>query len=244
MGPGLLSVTVLGCDGSFPGPAGACSGYLIRGAGKNIWVDAGSGTMANLQRYIALVDLDAVVVTHSHPDHWSDLEGLAIAFKWSLDRGGLPVFAAEGIREKMRVGVAADAFTWGAIDESTAISIGEMKVCFSRTDHPVPTFAVRVECAGRVLGYSADTGPGWNLSSLGTDLDLALCEATFLRDREGTVQHLSARQAGASASEAEVKRLVITHLMPGVDRLAAQIEAAESYGREVEVATIGAQYEV
>lgn len=239
-----ISVTVLGCDGSFPGPAGGCSGYLLRSAETNVWIDAGSGTMANLQKHIDLEEIDAVVITHEHPDHWTDLEGLAIAFKWSLRRDGPVIFAPSGIRELMRVGSAADVFSWQGIDESSRVSAGGVQISFSRTDHPVPTFAVRAECDGRRLGYSADSGPGWGLAQLGDDLHLALCEATFLADKEGTVQHMSARQAGRSAAEAKAERLVITHLMPGVDRDESRIEAEKAFGSPVEMAHVGARYEV
>ena len=200
--------------------------------------------MSNLQRFIQLDEVDAVVITHEHPDHWSDLEGLAIAFKWGLRRDGPAVFAPEGLQTMMRVGTAADVFTWHSISESREVSLEEVKLSFSRTDHSVPTFAVRAECQGRKFGYSADTGPRWRLAALGTDLDLALCEATFLADKEGTVQHMSARQAGTSAAEAGVKRLVITHLMPGVDKHAAAEEASRSFGVAVDVAAIGARFEV
>ncbi|HUE58798.1 MAG TPA: MBL fold metallo-hydrolase [Acidimicrobiales bacterium] len=244
MDPTALSVTILGCDGSFPGPAGACSGYLIRSDETNVWMDAGSGTMSNLQAHVRLQEVDAVIITHEHPDHWTDLEGLAIAFKWSLRRDGPVVFAPAGLRELMRVGAAADVFRWQTIDEGSVESIGPLQLSFSRTDHSVPTFAVRAESRGRALGYSADTGPGWGLSQLGRDINLALCEATFLADKEGTVQHLSARQAGSSAAKAQVERLVITHITPGVDRDAARIEATASFGGSVEVAAIGTRYEV
>lgn len=200
--------------------------------------------MANLQSHVQLPELDAVVITHQHPDHWSDLEGLAIAFKWALGMPGPRVIAPKELRDLMRVGEAADNLRWEAIDTSTAVSIGDLRLSFSRTDHPVPTFAVRIDFLGRSLGYSADTGPAWSLGELGSDLDLALCEATFLSDREGTVQHMSARQAGISARESGVKRLVITHLTPGVNRDAARQEAEKSFGAAVEVAAIGATYQI
>lgn len=200
--------------------------------------------MANLQRHCDLTQIDAVLLTHAHPDHWSDIEALAVAFKWALRRRGPVVYAPGGIRELARVGSSIDALDWRAIDESTELEVGAMRLSFSRTDHSVPTHAVRLDCGGRVLVYSADTGPGWELSQIGRDMDLALCEATFLADKEGIVQHMSARQAGASAARARARRLVITHLTPGIDPEAARAEAAESFGAPVEVATIDATYEV
>ena len=97
---------------------------------------------------------------------------------------------------------------------------------------------------GRTLGYSADSGPAWELASLGSGLDVALCEATFLADREGSVQHLSARQAGRMAHDAGAHRLIITHLTPGVDPEAARAEAASAYGGDVALAVIGDQFEI
>jgi len=74
-----MKLTVLGCSGSYPGPGGAASGYLVEADGTRIWLDAGSGTLANLQRHIGLDAVDAVVLSHEHPDHWADIEGFHIA---------------------------------------------------------------------------------------------------------------------------------------------------------------------
>lgn len=244
MGSGNLLLTVLGCDGSYPGPGGACSGYLVQGENTSIWLDAGSGTMANLQRFIGLDQIDAVVLTHEHPDHWTDLEAYCVALKWGLRRSGPPVYGPENLERLMRVGSAANAVRWYTIAEGTDVQVGNLHLTFSRTDHPVPTFAVRIDGAGRSLGYSADSGPDWAMASLGSGLDLALCEATFLSDEEGSVQHMSARQAGRTAAEAAAKRLVITHLAPRIDRESARTEAEEAFGAPVEVAAISSRYEV
>jgi ribonuclease BN (tRNA processing enzyme) len=237
-----LAVTILGCDGSYPGPGGACSGYLVTCEDTRVWLDAGSGTLARLQEHVALEALDAVVLSHQHPDHWTDVEHLAVALRWALDRPGVPVFAPDRLRSLTRVGSAVDVLDWHVIGDGGRVTIGALDFVFSQTDHPVTTLAVRVEGGGRSLGYSADSGPGWQLAALGPALDLALCEATFLADKEGTVQHLSARQAGLTARRAEVSRLVITHLLPRVDREAARQEAAAAYGGEVTVARPGARF--
>jgi ribonuclease BN (tRNA processing enzyme) len=237
-----LSLTVLGCDGSYPGPGGACSGYLVSCDGTNIWLDAGSGTMSNLQLHIPIEEIDAVVVSHHHPDHWSDLDHLAIACKWVIDKPGIPVYTSPSVYEMLRVGTAADVLEWHTIKERDQVTIGAMALSFSETDHVSTTLAVRIDAGRRSIGYSADTGPGWDLTALGSGLNLALCEATFLHDNEGEIPHLSARQAGEKARDAGVERLVITHLWPRLDREAARAEAAEAFGGDVTVAAVGDRY--
>jgi ribonuclease BN (tRNA processing enzyme) len=236
-----LSLTVLGADGSFPGPGGACSGYLVECAGTRVWLDAGSGSLANLQRHVALGDIDAVVISHGHPDHWTDLEGFYVACRYFYELSGIPVYAPAGLAG-MTTGIHDDGvFVWHDLTEGHEATIGPLRLVFSRTDHMIETYAVRIESGTRALGYSADTGPGWALDALGS-LDLALVEASFLSDKEGTVQHLSARQAGAMARAAKADRLVITHIGPAIDRVAAEAEAEAAFGAPVEVAAIDARF--
>jgi len=233
-----LSLTVLGCCGSYPGPGGACSGYLVRSAGTTLWLDAGSGTLANLQRHVGLFDVDAVVLSHEHPDHWSDLEGFAVACAHVVGRSGVPVFAPAGLRRHVQHDPDG-VLVWHEVSSGSTVACKGLTLRFSRTDHPPETLAVRVDGGGRSLGYSADTGPAWSLEALGPGLDLALCEATFLADREGTAGHLSGRQAGRSARAAGVPRLMVTHVWPTVAVPDVVEEAAEALGRPVEAAATG-----
>lgn len=246
---GGLSVTILGCDGSYPGPGGACSGYLVRTPGSTIWLDAGSGTLANLQRHVGLHQIDAIVLSHEHPDHWSDLEGFRVAAAYVLQRTSVPVYAPAGLRAR----VFSDfepAVEWHPVADGDEVRLpagedrGQVRLRFSRTDHPPETLAVRIDAGGRSLAYSADTGPGWSFAALGAGIDVGLCEATWLTDREGAGGHLSARQAGAMAREAGVGRLVLTHVWPTVDPAASRAEAGAAYGEPVEVARLHQTYQV
>ncbi|MBN2622032.1 MAG: MBL fold metallo-hydrolase, partial [Acidimicrobiales bacterium] len=79
-----LTVTVLGSSGTYAGPGEACSGYLVRSPGATVVVDLGSGTLANLQHHVELGAVDAVVLTHEHPDHWLDLPLLRNALRYVL----------------------------------------------------------------------------------------------------------------------------------------------------------------
>ena len=237
-----MTVTVLGCDGAFPGPGGACSGYLIQGAGTTVWLDAGSGTLAALQRHVPLDRVDAVVLSHEHPDHWTDLEGFAVASTYFLHLPPVPVLAPSGLAGKLRTG--GSCLEWRDVADGDRVEVGGLRLTFSRTDHGPPTLAVRLDGPGGALGYSADTGPGWSLEALGPGLGLALCEATYLQDQEGEYQHMSARQAGTSGRDAGVGTLVLTHRAPTVDAAASFAEGSEAFGRAVEQAAPGRVFEL
>lgn len=232
-----LTLTVLGCSGSYPGPGQACSGYLVESGSTRVWLDAGSGTLANLQSHIRLDEVDAVVLSHEHPDHWTDLEGFAVASHYVLHLPPVPVLAPAGLRRQLRT--RGDALVWREVADGAQVEIGELRLTFSRTDHGPETLAVRVDGGGRALGYSADTGPGWSLAELGAGLDLALCEATYLEEHDDGGRHMTARQAGWSAREADASRLVITHLLPTLDPDASRASATAGFGAPVEVARAG-----
>ena len=232
-----MELTVLGCSGSFGAPAGgACSGYLVRTAGATLWLDCGNGTLANLQRHGAVDDVTAVVVTHWHPDHCVDLYGLHVLLKYGLERRGLPVYGPEGLEDRLGTLVDGDwggVFAWTAVGDGDTATVGDCGLRFSRTAHPPPTTAVELSADGKRLVYTADTGPDWSPEVFGPGADLVLSEATFQRDNEDSGIHLSARQAGEAARAAGARRLMLTHLWPGLDPAASVVEGSEAFGREV-----------
>lgn len=241
------SITVLGCSGTYAGAGGACSGYLVRTATTSIWLDCGAGSLGNLQRHVSLLDLDAIVVSHSHPDHWLELPVVVNALRYGLDAGDreLPLLWTADTAAHFHAVSSHHPFPTFApriIDETATATIGDIDLRFSRTDHPVETLAVRAESGGRAIVYSADTGNEWSLGSLGADLDLpievAVVEATLDEANRNVVQHLTARQAGEQAARAGVASLVLTHLAPGSDPAARSADAAAVFDGPVEVAEI------
>ena len=244
-----LGVTVLGCSGSYSTPGGACSGYLVESPGARVWLEAGPGTLGNLQRHCDLADLDAVVISHEHVDHWTDLAVVFSAFRHYERRSHLPVYGTSGTRSLagalLRKDDLAPTFAWHQVSAGDQTEIGDQRWRFSRTDHPVETLAPRVDSGGRSFAYSADTASGWSIDQLGQGIHLALCEATFLEaDRHLGASHLTAREAGAMASTAGAQRLLLTHLAPGSNADAMAREASESFGRPADVVQQDRRYEV
>lgn len=204
-------------------------------------LDAGPGTFANLQCHVDPASIDAIVLSHHHPDHWTDLYAMSVHARFALGRRGIPVYAPSGVIERAGQAIA-ESLDWHEVTDGDTVQIGRFTCTFHRTDHSFETLAVRIEGGGRTLGYSADTGPGFSLTRLGTDLDLLLTEATYTFEHEGTADHMSGRQAGAQARRAGAARLVVTHRWPTIDpgSLLAEVEGA--FGRPAEQAAIGKEF--
>jgi ribonuclease BN (tRNA processing enzyme) len=250
-----MRVTVVGCSGSFPGPDSPASCYLVEADGYAMAVDLGNGSLGELQRHLPLTELDAVLVSHLHPDHCMDLLPLYVARTYDpVHRyGRLPVYAptgagahlarAYGRAEEPGLAGCFEFLTWAAGDHE----IGPFTVTVAPAAHPVETWMMRVEHDGGVLAYSADTGPCDRLVEVARDADLALFESSFEEGRDDAAPpelHLTGRQAGELAHRAGARRLVLTHLPPWNDPDTSLAAAAAVYDGPLGLARPGATYEL
>ena len=138
---------------------------------------------------------------------------------------------------------AADYYRHGiARLEDRWIGLGERGERFGATDHGTPTLAVHLSHQGATLAYSADSGPGWSVEELGAAIGTFLCEATYTQELEGSLLHLSGREAGAMARAAGVGRLILTHRWPTVSADDVRREAELAFGQPVEQASMGAVF--
>lgn len=244
-----LAVTVLGCSGTYAGPGNACSGYLVRGGGVAVLLDAGPGTLSSLQQHVRPTVLDAVVVSHSHPDHWGDIPVMRNALHYVLGHSGLALYSTAetlGYVESVFPGGAGEAFRPEVITDGSEIHVGPLRIRCSRTAHPPETLGFRVDFGGRSFAYSADTGPAWSLGELGVGIDLGICEATWL-DADGfdlDDLHMTAGQAGRLARADGIGRLVVSHVPPTGSWDLAVAEASDAYGAPVDPARIHHTYVV
>ncbi|MEO6991051.1 MAG: MBL fold metallo-hydrolase [Candidatus Baltobacteraceae bacterium] len=248
MNLGERSLTVLGSSSSIPRPGRACSSYLIEADGFALALDFGTGSFANLRSAISFERLDAVVVTHMHPDHFLDLIPLRYALRYGrppsarrlrvfVPPGGAPILrglAAAFARETTDAYFDA-VYKLESYDPARPLALGPFVLHFAPTTHFIPTFAVRCETAGASLGYSADTAPSQTVVRLAREADVFLCEATLGPDAEEPAPrgHLSAREAGELARDARVRRLALTHYPGDVDARALVAAAARSYDGEI-----------
>ncbi len=228
-----LELRILGCDGTYAGPGGACSGYLVSSPTTHLWLDAGPGTLSRIQRHVPLTEVSALVISHEHPDHSGELPVLRNALRFLLDVSGLPVLTTQGTRTLVEqlTGGAEPTFAWDVVADGAERQVGDLRVRFVATDHPVETLAVRVDHPSGSLAYTADTGgalDGARLDPDGTGVDVLLVEASMSAEQEDAVQHLSARQAARLAHAAGARRVVVTHVVPGTppEQRRAEVAAA------------------
>jgi len=245
----VLAVDILGCSGSYAAAGGACSGYLMQSPQAKVWLDAGPGTLSNLQKVCSIGELDAVVLTHAHPDHWLEIPVVANAISWYEPRARLPVYsnAHTAAHARNLIGPEIDGpFDWRVIEVDDVVNIADQRWTFAETDHYVPTFATRVDVDGESIVFSSDTGPAFSLRPMverSGPIDLALVESTFLeRGDNPDALHLAAPEAGMLAHEAGVKKLLLTHLAPHEDQQAHLAAAARNFSGDIVLAQVGHQY--
>jgi ribonuclease BN (tRNA processing enzyme) len=244
-----MDLTIVGCSGSFPGARSAASCYLVNADGFRLLVDLGNGAFGPLHRHLAPEQVDAVLISHLHADHCVDMCAYQV-FRKYFPAGALPpipVYGPAGTAARLDRAADVDggghpvseAFDFVTLAPGT-LEIGPLAVTAGHMNHPVETFGFRLEHAGRVIAYSADTGPTDRLTRLAAGADVLLCEATFT-DGPGLPAdlHLTPRQAGEHATRAGVGQLVLTHLMPWNSRERAQAEAARTYQGALSLAEPG-----
>lgn len=252
-----MRLTVVGCSGSVPGPDGAASCYLVTADdGDREWcllLDLGSGALGPLHRYVDPMALDAVLLSHLHPDHCLDLSGLHV-----LRRHGptpatseLAVWGPPGVAERMarvhgvRQAEPLRGMAWGELVDRRPVRLGPFTITPYAVAHPVPAFGFRVEADDRVLAYTGDTDSCPALAPLLAGADLALVEAGFPEEEVARGIHLTpARAAQAVLDAGGVGTLVLTHLPPWADVDAAREQASALWAGPLTIAGPGQTFEV
>ncbi len=264
-----MKLTVLGKSPSWQDVGGACSGYLIEEGGYGLLLDCGNGVFAKLREFRDYIDVEAVVISHLHADHFLDLVPYSYALSYAPRQQPVPVpphpgtkhparpllIAPPGATKTFRRVVGAwgnedlieSAFRLSEYRPGSTVEAGPLRLRFQEVPHFTQTFAVDITSAegeGRIT-YGADCRPGDELVEVARDTDLLIVEATLPRpERNGVRGHLTAAEAGEHARRARARRVVLTHISDELDQDLAREEASEAFGGPVEVAREGVSFEV
>lgn len=237
-----MKLMILGMNGPFPAAGGACSGYLVSHGETRVQFDMGTGTLAALTARMAPEKLTALVFSHWHFDHCSDV--LPLLYRLGGDTV-LDVYGPEDELSPVRMQLAAHpGVRLHTLCRGDTVQLGEMTVTAFEARHPVPGLMYRIEAEGRVLAYSGDTNTTADLPALADKADLLLIDGLFPTAMwaEGK-PHLSAAQTAQLAREAGAGKLVITHLNPNIDPQTLLAEARAHY-ITARLAACGDEYEV
>ncbi len=248
-----MEFTVLGAGAAFPRAGGACSGFLVRGGGASIWMDAGNGTFSRLQEVATWRALDAMIITHGHPDHIADVIPLmyAMGFDDNPPDEPLPVYAPPDVEKRLRAAIGGGkskelfdrVFAFAPLQDG--ISVKDLTIECFETSHPIDSCGVRLIADGKTLVYTSDTAFFPELIDHCRGADTLITEATYIAGTQADPGvHMWTHEAGKLATEAAVKRLVLTHVWATFDLAQAEAEVREAYSGPVEAAVEGKRYTV
>lgn len=246
-----MRLTVLGVCGGYPSAGRACSGYLVQAGNTAVLVDCGSGVVANLARHFDFRNLTAVVLSHLHGDHMSDLLVLRYAVQKAMAdgtrKGPLPVYAPPLPESEFDLLRYKQVLEPRPLNPEEHLELGGLDFAFLAVPHPVLTYAMLVTQGNKRLAYTADTSWHPPLVDFVRGADVLLAEATLLEEQPRSPGHLTGKQAGELGRQAGVHRLLLTHLWPGTDWGQVLEEAAQvtaDVGMAVELAGEGSFYQV
>ena len=247
-----MRLTIVGCSGSFAGPASPASSYLVQaehgGRTWNLVLDLGNGALGALQRHIDPLAIDAVVLTHLHSDHCLDLCGLYVVQKYSpvvVARRRILVYGPRRTGERMARAYDMTPpdgmhheFDFRELVDSEAVRIGPFTVTPHLVNHPAEAYGIRVEADGEVLAYTGDTDTCDGLKPLFHNATLVLADSAFIdgRDHARGIHLSGSRAAQAAVDAGGVQRLMLTHIPPWNDPAVCRAQAAAVWPGDVELA--------
>lgn len=218
-----MKLTILGKYGPYPAAGGACSGYFVQDSDTKVLLDCGNGVLSRLQQVCELTELDAIVISHLHSDHFCDM----LVLKYALD-----IMAARSLRYDIPLPVYLpslpfedfsriaykNAFELRPIDPQSDVRIKTLDFKFAEMTHPVLSYAISVSNSQKRLVYSGDTSYNDYFIDFAKGSDLLLADAGLLeKDKKGAVNHMTAAEVGKAASEADVSKLLLSHIWPLYD---------------------------
>lgn len=247
-----MRFSVLGCFSPFAPFKGACNGYLLENNNIKIMIDCGNGSFANLQKYIKFTELDCLIITHFHGDHFNDFEMLRKAFTLAFESGErenpLIVFAPLEDPGYEKIAAYNNIFALIPIEESLEKDqrFGDMVLRFFKTKHTIPCYGIKAKKGDKKISYTSDTAFSHEIAEEIINSDILFAEASLLeRDKNKTIHgHMTAKEAGKLAEAGKVKRLVLTHLNPFNNVTLLKREAEITFEGKVETAKMLKTYTV
>lgn len=229
-----MKLTALGVWGGYPTRDAGTTSYLLQSEeGYNLLLDAGSRAVTELEHELSPNDLDAIILSHYHEDHIADLGALRQYRQLQTVKPEiLPIYGHQENEYEFSKLSLENVSEGIAYDVENGTSVGPFDIQFLKTVHPVICYAMRIveRATGQVLVYTGDTGYFAGLVDFSKDADILLADVYFFKDKAKMPNHLSSVEAGEIAAQANVKKLILTHLPQVGDLQVLREEAQEVAG--------------
>jgi ribonuclease BN (tRNA processing enzyme) len=220
-----MQVRFVGCGDAFGSGGRFNTCFHVSSENVNFLIDCGASSLPALkQQDIARDDIDLVLITHFHGDHFAGLPFLLLDAQFARRTRPLVIAGPDGIETRltqaMEVMFEHSSKTEQRFDLSVVVLKPDETRAFGAvnvTPFPVvhgasggPFLAYRIEAEGRVVAYSADTEWTETLIPAARDADLFIAEAYYY-DRI-VKNHLSLKTLEAHLPQIKPKRLILTHM--------------------------------
>lgn len=229
-----MKLTALGVWGGYPTRDAGTTSYLLQSEeGFNLLLDAGSRAVTELEHELSPNDLDAIILSHYHEDHIADLGALRQYRQLQTVKPEmLPIYGHQENEYEFSKLSLENVSEGIAYDVENGTSVGPFDIQFLKTVHPVICYAMRIveRATGQVLIYTGDTGYFAELVDFSKDADILLADVYFFKDKAKMPNHLSSVESGEIAAQANVKKLILTHLPQVGDLQVLREEAQEAAG--------------
>jgi ribonuclease BN (tRNA processing enzyme) len=249
-----MLLTVLGAGPAYtdrPGASGAC--YLVSLGATNLLLDLGQGSFPRIFPLVRPERLDAVVVSHLHPDHFIDLVPLRHYLRYEfVPPRRVRVLGPSDLGGRLDALHAVPGFTAEALDLTTlgetTHRVGDLVVEGRLVTHTDESYAIRVSPAsgeGRGLVYSGDCGRPQDIVPLVRPGDTLLAEVSFGPGPVPRgVAHLDGPAVGWLATATHVGRTLLTHLQMGYEPELTLATCRAAYDGPIEMVWPGSSLEV
>lgn len=225
-----MKLTLLGTGSFISDLEHMGSGYLIEIGNKKILVDAGCGVQIQLlKKGIGIADLDYIFITHFHPDHTCDLFSLLmrrymLTEFYKKDVKELKIFGPKGIKDFVKqIGIVsqldlADRFKkifYTEMTDGQKEEINDFSVTAYKVDHlGSDCVAYRVESGGKSVVLSGDTTKCKGVLDALPNADIFIADCSLSKVDTGKGPHLSSLEIGEISQKMNVKKVILSHLLP------------------------------
>ncbi|MBP3953472.1 MBL fold metallo-hydrolase [Bacillus suaedae] len=238
-----MKITVVGFWHGYPEKGDATSGYLLEKGDNKLLLDCGSGVLSSIEKYCLLSELNGVVLSHYHHDHMADIGVYQYAqiLTASEEQRKVPTIYGHNDDKEAFSSLQKEGFVQ-AIEykEGEPLEIGPFLFTFFKTNHPVPCYAMRIECDQKSIVYTADSSYMEELAVFADESDLLIAEcSTYANNDLSQFGHMNSHDVGLLARRANTKELLLTHLPHIGDHQNLKREASDYFNGTISIATSG-----